>query len=146
MEFVIEVSKADMKFNCAHFIAYRGFRERLHGHNYTMSIKVIGSETLSKEGYLIDFGDLKRAARTLCKSLNEYFICPMNSDVIQIVESDTQLCLTCEDGAVFSFPRSDCMKLPLVHSSAEEISHYVWCRLIRSVIAIYNTSSYNKIT
>ena len=28
--FQVTVSKADFKFNCAHFIAYRGFRERMH--------------------------------------------------------------------------------------------------------------------
>lgn len=39
-EFEVFVSKADFKFSCAHFIAYHGFRERLHGHNYRMSVKV----------------------------------------------------------------------------------------------------------
>ena len=61
-----------MKFSCAHFIAYKGFRERLHGHNYTMSVCLSGHEDkLGKDGYLIDFGDVKKNARALCKSINE---------------------------------------------------------------------------
>lgn len=60
-----------MKFSCAHFIAYKGFRERLHGHNYTMSVCLIGRDKLGSDGYLIDFGDVKKVARALCKSLNE---------------------------------------------------------------------------
>lgn len=38
--FEVFVSKEDFKFNCAHFISFKGFRERLHGHNYRISIKV----------------------------------------------------------------------------------------------------------
>ena len=71
----IRISKEDMKFSCAHFIAYKGFRERLHGHNYTMSICLIGHDKLGNDGYLIDFGDVKKVARALCKSLNEYVQC-----------------------------------------------------------------------
>lgn len=41
-EFEVFVSKSDFKFNCAHFISFKGFRERLHGHNYHVSVKVIG--------------------------------------------------------------------------------------------------------
>ena len=70
-EFEISINKADMKFNCSHFIAFKGFRERLHGHNYSVSIKVTGSNTIMKDGYLIDFGDIKKSARDICKSMNE---------------------------------------------------------------------------
>ena len=33
-EFAIHVTKENLKFSAAHFIAYPGFREPLHGHNY----------------------------------------------------------------------------------------------------------------
>lgn len=46
-------------------------RERLHGHNYTMAVKLTGRDTVEADGYLMDFGDIKKAARALCKSLNE---------------------------------------------------------------------------
>jgi 6-pyruvoyltetrahydropterin/6-carboxytetrahydropterin synthase len=45
-EFEVYVSKEDFKFNCSHFIAFEGFRERLHGHNYRISIKVTGANTI----------------------------------------------------------------------------------------------------
>lgn len=63
--------------------------------------------------------------------MNEHFICPMKSDALVISENDGNLCLECEDGAKFSFPSSDCLQLPLVHSSAEELSHYIFCKVIR---------------
>ena len=131
--FSVFVSKADFRFNCAHFIAYKGFRERLHGHNYRVSIKLTGIESLCDDGYVMDFGDIKKATRKLCKALNEYFICPIKSDVLTISEVDAQICLLCEDGTSFSFPKGDVAILPIVHSSAEELSHYFWCKIIRSV-------------
>jgi len=132
-EFEVYVSKADFKFNCAHFIAFRGFRERLHGHNYSVAVKVTGQSHVGSDGYVMDFGDIKKATRALCKELNEYFICPANSDVMSVEEQGTQICLTCEDGATFSFPKTDVAMLPLVHSSAEEMCHYLWCRLVRTI-------------
>ena len=129
--FSVFVSKEDFKFNCAHFIAFKGFRERLHGHNYRLSIKITGSETIGDDGYVIDFGDIKKATRKLCKEMNEYFICPTKSDVLTITEEDKQLCLVCEDGSKFSFPKKDVRMLPIMHSSAEELAHYFWCKIIR---------------
>jgi len=130
-EFEVFVSKEDFKFNCAHFIAYKGFRERLHGHNYRVSVRVTGSDFINEDGYVLDFGDIKKVARKLCKSLNEYFICPTKSTDMVITEADGQVCLECEDGSKFSFPRSDCAMLPIVHSSAEELAHWFWCCMIR---------------
>lgn len=130
-EFEIFVSKADFKFNCAHFIIFEGFRERLHGHNYQVSVKVIGDGTIGSDGYLIDFGDIKKATRALCSSFNEYFICPMKSPNMKITETETQICLDCDDGAQFVFPRTDCKLLPILHSSAEELAHYLYCQIIR---------------
>lgn len=131
--FEVYVSTPELKFNCAHFIAFKGFRERLHGHNYTMGVRVIGQETIGEDGYVIDFGDIKKSARAICQSLNESFICPMLSDAMKVSEVDNQICMQCEDGASFSIPTGDCSKLPIYHSSAEEMAHYIWCRIIRSL-------------
>ena len=130
-EFELFVSKEDFKFSCAHFIAHDGFRERLHGHNYTVGVKLTGSDHLNDDGYLIDFGVIKRETREICRSITERFICPMRSKSINITEEEGQICLLCEDGARFSFPKGDCALLPLVHSSAEELAHWLWHTLIR---------------
>jgi 6-pyruvoyl-tetrahydropterin synthase len=130
-EFEVSVAKEDFKFSCAHFIAYKGFRERLHGHNYRAYIKITGSNCINDDGYVIDFGDIKREVRALCKSINEFFICPTKTTDMVITEIDGNVCLLCEDGAKFSFPKSDCAMLPIYHSSAEELAHWLWCRVIR---------------
>lgn len=125
--FEVYVSKDSFKFNAAHFIAYRGFRERLHGHNYRVSVRVEGP--VGSDGYVVDFGDIKRAAREVCSSLNERVIVPMQSDVITIERSDGQVRMTCEDGTAFSFPEADCVLLDIRHSSAEELAEWLGGRL-----------------
>ena len=52
-QFEIVVSKDTFKFNAAHFVAYPGFRERLHGHNYRVKVRIIGSHTIGRDGYVL---------------------------------------------------------------------------------------------
>ena len=84
MEFSVQISKPDFRFNCAHFIAHKGIRERLHGHNYGLVIKVTGSDSISVDGYVMDFKEIKKVTRAICSSLNESFICPMKSTALKI--------------------------------------------------------------
>jgi len=125
------VSKDYFKFNAAHFMAYPGFRERLHGHNYRVSVRIEGE--LGAEGYVVDFGDIKSAARTICESINERTIIPMESDCLDIERRDGQVELRTEDGARFSFPEDDCALLPIRHSSAEELAAHVCERLLSTL-------------
>ena len=59
--FRVHVTKDYLKFSAAHFIAYPGFRERLHGHNYRVSVALHGR--LGPQGYVVDFGVVKKIAR-----------------------------------------------------------------------------------
>ncbi len=127
------VSKDSFKFNAAHFVAYRGFRERLHGHNYRVAVRIEGR--LGADGYVVDFGDIKRTARAICDEINERIIVPKHSDCLAIRAESGQVSVVCEDGARFSFPEADCVMLPIVHSSAEELAAYV-CRELVARLAV----------
>lgn len=121
------------KFHAAHFVAFRGFRERLHGHNYTVGVRVLGPLS-ANDGYVIDFGDVKKVVRGVCEQLNERFLCPLRSDVLTIARSrdGANVVIDAEDGSHFSFPVDDCAMLPLVHSTAEELSAYLWHRTVEA--------------
>jgi len=155
--FEVVLTKETFKFNAAHFIVYPGFRERLHGHNYKVGVRFQGSERIGNDGYLIDFGDVKTVVRELCKELDEQFLCPMLSDNMAVTVTDEDdreekknadgtrttaskptgsslrgtVCLACEDGSRFSIPRMDCVLLPIVHSTVEELSIYIWGNILR---------------
>jgi 6-pyruvoyl-tetrahydropterin synthase len=155
--FDVFVSKETFKFNAAHFIAYPGFRERLHGHNYRLGVRLQGgSRLVGGDGYLIDFGCVKEVCKRVCKRLNETFLCPMYSNALNIVEEQARegdddsnsnsnsndnhqmLRIECHhDRSYFIFPKRDCSLLPIVHSSTEELAIYLWNEILNDVTAEY---------
>lgn len=120
--FRVHVTKDYLKFSSAHFIAYPGFREALHGHNYRVSVAIEGA--LGVQGYVVDFGVVKRIARGLCDQLDGKMLIPAQSDCLTIEEQESALTVRYENDE-FRFPRGDCRLLPIVHSSAEELARYL---------------------
>eukprot|EP00970_Alexandrium_tamarense_P008919 scaffold1750_cov189-Alexandrium_tamarense.AAC.9 len=172
-QFEIYVSKDTFKFNASHFVAFPGFRERLHGHSYRASVKLLGSHEIGRDGYVLDFGCVKSVAKKVCKGMNEYFMVPMLSEVLKITVEDDEdadeegknvcgecggvttkqtianddgtikrsypgsVTIQCEDGSVFVFPRQDCLLLPIMHSTAEELAIYLYGRLLKGLSKDY---------
>ncbi|CAD7945469.1 unnamed protein product [Amoebophrya sp. A25] len=81
LPFAVEVESVDFKFSSGHFVASRGFRERLHGHNYTVGVRLEGTR-VNPDGYVLDFGDVKEVTKSCCRALNEYVLLPGRSDVL----------------------------------------------------------------
>jgi 6-pyruvoyl-tetrahydropterin synthase len=124
--FSIHVAKENLKFSAAHFIAYPGFREPLHGHNYQVGIKVEGR--LGSTGYVLDFGLIKKLTRQIVERLDEHTIIPSQSDCLEISQQDSQVSVIYE-GDRFVFPAADVALLPIIHSSAEELARFIWTEL-----------------
>ena len=126
-EYRVVVQKDYLKFSAAHFIAYKGFREPLHGHNYQVSVAISG--VVGADGYVLDFGVVKELTKAVCAELDERVLVPAESDCLEITRDATTVTLTYEDGTRFAFPTSDTVLLPIVHASAEELARYVLHRL-----------------
>ena len=124
--FSIHVTKENLKFSAAHFIAYPGFREPLHGHNYQVGVRVEGR--LGATGYVLDFGLIKKIVKEIADRLDERTIIPANSDCLTIERIDSQLSVAYGNDR-FAFPVSDVVILPIAHSSAEELARYIWHEL-----------------
>jgi dihydroneopterin triphosphate aldolase (PTPS-III) / 6-pyruvoyltetrahydropterin synthase len=125
--FSVAIGKEHLRFTAAHFIAFRGFREPLHGHTYQVKVTVSGPVGL--DGYVVDFLVLKKVAEEECARLHFSTLLPRQSDCLRIEESATQVTVQCEDGTSFVFPRQDVCLLPIIHSSSEEIARYLLSRL-----------------
>jgi 6-pyruvoyltetrahydropterin/6-carboxytetrahydropterin synthase len=126
-DYRVVVQKEYLKFSAAHFIAYKGFREPLHGHNYQVSVAIAG--TVGPDGYVLDFGIVKGTTKAVCEELDERVIVPAQSDCLTVTREGPSVVLVYEDGARFLFPATDCVVLPIVHASAEELAGYVLARL-----------------
>jgi len=141
-EFELFLSRESFKFSSSHFIARHGHRERLHGHDYRVSVRLTGSNTIGPDGNFVDKEYVRQAIEKTCKELNERFLCPMNSNVMDITVSHDRcrnetVTIVCQDGSSFTFPKSDCAMLPLVHTTTEEIAIYLWDRILELVTAEY---------
>ena len=129
-DFSIYVAKENLKFSAAHFIAYPGFREPLHGHNYQVGIRVEGR--LATTGYVLDFALIKKLTREIVAHLDEHTIIPASSDCLIISQQDGCVSVTYE-GDRFAFPAADVALVPIVHSSAEELARFIWSELHREL-------------
>jgi 6-pyruvoyltetrahydropterin/6-carboxytetrahydropterin synthase len=123
----VVVAKDYLKFSAAHFIAYPGFREPLHGHNYQVSIRV--EAELGPDGYVLDFGLVKRVAKALCDELDERVLVPAESECLTVRPGPDGVEVTTETGDRFRFPAADVRLLPIAHSSAEELAAHLLARL-----------------
>ena len=123
----VVVAKDYLKFAAAHFIAYPGFREALHGHNYQVSVRV--EAELGPDGYVLDFGLVKRVAKGLCEELDERVLLPERSDCLTVVRTEDAVEVVTEHGDRFRFPVADVRLLPIAHSSAEELAAYLVRRM-----------------
>ena len=126
-QFSIQVAKENLKFSAAHFIAYQGFREPLHGHNYQVGVRVEGN--LSGTGYVIDFGMIKKLTKEIVDRIDEHTIIPARSDCLSIEETPDGKIRVLYENDEFIFPRKDVFLAPIVHSSAEELARYLWDEL-----------------
>ena len=127
-EFAIHVAKENLKFSAAHFIAYPGFREPLHGHNYQVGVRVEGK--LASTGYVIDFGLIKKIVRSIVDAIDEHTIVPAKSDCLKIDRPNERQVRIRYESDEFILPASDVAMLPIVHSSAEELARYIWTELV----------------
>lgn len=64
--YTLSCAKEDFKFSSAHFVAHGGGREKLHGHNYRLYVS-LQAKTLGSDGCVMDFAELKKVVRALCK-------------------------------------------------------------------------------
>ena len=125
--FSVAIGKELLRFTAAHFIAFRGFREPLHGHTYQVQVTVSGP--VGPDGYVVDFLVLKKIAEEECARLHFRTLLPQQSDCLTIEEGSEEVRVRCEDGTRFLLPRQDVCLLPIVHTSSEEIARYLIARL-----------------
>ena len=109
----VVVEKEYLKFSAAHFIAYKGFREPLHGHNYQVSVAISGA--VGPDGYVLDFGIVKQLTKEVCAELDERVLVPAKSDCLTIA----RVRHAAQSGV--DVPLADCVIIgdtPLDHAAA----------------------------
>ncbi len=104
-EYGVEMEKY-FKFNSSHFVAYDGYREPLHGHNYKVSIKVM-AKSLNSSSMVIDFDLIKPVMNDIVNQLKHCLLLPKNNPYLKITEEESSVKVVCQDNSVFIFPAQD---------------------------------------
>eukprot|EP00297_Palpitomonas_bilix_P018785 CAMPEP_0113889162 /NCGR_PEP_ID=MMETSP0780_2-20120614/13319_1 /TAXON_ID=652834 /ORGANISM="Palpitomonas bilix" /LENGTH=151 /DNA_ID=CAMNT_0000878181 /DNA_START=266 /DNA_END=721 /DNA_ORIENTATION=+ /assembly_acc=CAM_ASM_000599 len=117
-----------MKFSAAHFTIFSSTsRERLHGHNHSVYIAVTAE--VGENGMMQDYAVFKTAVRRICDEWDERMLVPTLSPFLTVESDDRQVTITYTDGDTFSFPRKDCVLMPVRNTTLEEMSNLVIAKL-----------------
>lgn len=122
------IDKESHKFSAAHYTIFgAGERERLHGHNYSVSVRIVAP--MGGNGFSADYNVYKRRIKRLCDDLDEYMILPAHSPHQEVSESGAYYRVLFA-GEEMRFLRSDTRVLPIINATVEEFSHYLLGQLL----------------
>jgi 6-pyruvoyltetrahydropterin/6-carboxytetrahydropterin synthase len=125
--YTVRVTKDYLVFCSGHFITYHGNEcERLHGHNYRVAVEVDAG--LDANYYVFDFIALKNLMRELTDELDHRMLVPTRSKLIAVEEQRGGVRLRFRDKE-WTFPREDCVLLPIENTTAELLARYLAGRL-----------------
>lgn len=123
----VRVTKDYLVFSAGHFITYDGDHcERIHGHNYRAAVTI--EDDLDANHYVFDFIALKNMVRALTDELDHRMLLPTRSAMIRLEEDGPNLVVRYRD-RYWSFPRDECVLVPIANTTAELLADYLGERL-----------------
>jgi 6-pyruvoyltetrahydropterin/6-carboxytetrahydropterin synthase len=119
----VEVSKESFVFSSAHFITFAGdICERLHGHNY--GVRVVVEGPLDVNRYVVDFIALRDAVLAVTATLDHHVLLPADHKEILLSSENGETTARFRERR-WVFPDEDCVVLPVVNTTAEEIARVI---------------------
>ncbi|MEM9825334.1 MAG: 6-carboxytetrahydropterin synthase [Planctomycetota bacterium] len=126
-QFRVEIEKQQFVFSAAHFITVAGdICERIHGHNYGVRCVVEGP--LDENHYVVDFIALRDAILEETTAWDHHVLLPANHAEIKVTSDEKETTATFRDRR-WVFPNEDCIILPLVNTTAEELARVLGQRV-----------------
>ena len=124
----IELAKEYLKFSAAHFTIFSATeRERLHGHNFTVSARI--TAPVGDNGMAFSYRIFKQKLESLCRELDEYMLLSADSPHLEISEHGEHYRVRFAEEEMF-FLRADTLLLPVRNATVEEYSRYLLEQLL----------------
>ncbi len=124
------IDKESHKFSAAHYTIFSAEeRERLHGHNYSVSARFVAP--VGENGFSADYNVYKNRLAALCDELDEYMLLAGDSPHQQVSEEGDHYRVTFGEEEML-FLRSDTQVLPIRNATVEEFSMLLLERLLRA--------------
>lgn len=122
------IDKESHKFSAAHYTIFSAIeRERLHGHNYSVSARIVAP--MGDNGFSADYNVYKTRLATLCDSLDEYMLLAGESPFQQVAEAGSCFRVSYAEEEML-FLQSDTLVLPITNVTVEELSYYLLQQLL----------------
>nr|MDO8075784.1 6-pyruvoyl tetrahydropterin synthase family protein [Candidatus Freyarchaeota archaeon] len=131
MPYRLTVERADLNFSAAHFLVRHPKCERIHGHNYRITIE-IESDELNSRQMIVDFMDVRRVVREICQEMDHHVLVPAKAEEIEIKEMGEEIEIRV-NGRRYVFPRGDVLILPIEATTVEKISEHIFKQLKSSL-------------
>lgn len=126
------IGKERHKFSAAHYTIFSSTeRERLHGHNYSVSARIVAP--MGDNGFAADYNVYKRRLDKLCEALDEYMLLAGESPHQKIATEGDSYRVSFNGEQMF-FLKSDTLVLPIRNATVEEFSRYLLQELIAQSI------------
>lgn len=120
----VNFSKDRQKFAAAHFTIFEdGTVERLHGHNYSVTISLLSNQL--QRGLVFPFHEAKKHIQKACDNWDEYVLLPANHPWLAVGMNDSQVEAVLRTPAVekeYSFPTEDVRVLECDNISCENLA------------------------
>lgn len=122
------IDKESHKFSAAHFTIFGAReRERLHGHNYSVSARIVAP--MGDNGFSADYNVYKNRIAAVCEQLDEYMLLAGDSPY-QKIEQEGDYYRVDFAGEIMQFLISDTLILPIRNATVEEFSYYLLNQLV----------------
>lgn len=121
---VLNLHKQNFKFSSAHFLIFnKQSAERLHGHNYQVKVNITvpQDESLSSEGYFVDFNVFKKIIKSKLDEWDEMVLLPARHEDMKFTENGPSLEVRFRD-RFYVFPKNEVQRLPVNNTSVEQLS------------------------
>ena len=128
MTYKVRVTKDSLVFSAGHFITFNGDHcERIHGHNYRVAVEV--EDDLDENGYVFDFIALRDQTKAIVDELDHRMLLPASSTMILLEDDGESNIVARYRDRYWSFPREECVVLPVPNTTAELLATYIEGRL-----------------
>lgn len=128
----VRVTKDHLVFAAGHFITFNDdVCERLHGHNWHVAVEV--EDELDKNHYVFDFIALLEMSRTIVAELDHRMLLPDSSGLIKVQDDGTNWRVVYRD-RFWSFPKDECVVLPIPNTTTELIATWFNARLRQAIL------------
>jgi 6-pyruvoyltetrahydropterin/6-carboxytetrahydropterin synthase len=134
MKIIINGIHANLRFSAAHMIPEHESCGVIHGHSYIVDVVVEGDRS-GEFGFVVDFKEVKKIVRDLCKKMDHRVLIPLKNPKINFTNIEGPIEFSIGDKN-YMLPNEDCMLLDLKSTSAEELSEYFATELYGSLIKI----------